>query len=45
MIGFLWEDNKVHFEINLEAAERAKLKVSARLLTLAKTVIGGPKGT
>ena len=45
MIGFLWEDNKVHFEINLEAAERAKLKISARLLTLAKTVIGGPKGT
>jgi hypothetical protein len=45
MIGFLWEDNKVHFEINLEAAERAKLKISARLLTLAKKVIGGPKGT
>ena len=45
MIGFLWEDNKGHFEINLEAAERAKLKISARLLTLAKTVIGGPKGT
>ena len=44
MIGFLWEDNKVHFEINLEAAERAKLKISARLLTLAKKVIGGPKG-
>ena len=45
MIGFLWEDNKVHFEINLGAAERAKLKISARLLTLAKKVIGGPKGT
>jgi hypothetical protein len=45
MIGFLWEDNKVRFEINLDAAERARLKISARLLTLAKTVIGGPKGT
>jgi hypothetical protein len=45
MIGFLLEDNKVRFEINLEAAERAKLKISARLLALAKTVIGGPKGT
>ncbi len=45
MIGFFLEDNKVRFEINLEAAERAKLKISARLLTLAKRVIGGPKGT
>ena len=45
IIGFLLEDNKVRFEINVEAAERAKLKISARLLALAKTVIGGPKGT
>ncbi len=45
MIGFFLEDNKVRFEINLTAAERSKLKISARLLALAKTVIGGPKGT
>ena len=45
MIGFFLEDNKVRFEINLTAAEHAKLKVSARLLSLAKTVLGGPKGT
>jgi len=45
IIGFFLEDNKVRFEINLEAAEHAKLKISARLLALAKTVIGGPKGT
>jgi hypothetical protein len=45
MIGFFLEDNKVRFEINLEAVENAKLKVSARLLALAKTVIGGPRGT
>jgi hypothetical protein len=44
MIGFFLEDNKVRFEINLDAAEHAKLKISARLLELAKTVIGGPKG-
>jgi hypothetical protein len=44
MIGFCLEDNKVRFEINLTAAERAKLRISARLLTLAKTVIGGPRG-
>jgi hypothetical protein len=45
MIRFLMEDDKVRFEINLNAAENAKLKISARLLTLAKTVIGGPRGT
>ncbi|MGB9464407.1 MAG: YfiR family protein [Candidatus Acidiferrum sp.] len=44
MIGFCLEDNKVRFEINLNAAEHAKLKISARLLALAKTVIGSPKG-
>jgi hypothetical protein len=45
MIGFLLEENKIRFEINLEAAEHAKLKVSSRLLALAKTVIGGQRGT
>jgi hypothetical protein len=45
MIGFFREDNKVRREINLTAAEHAKLKISARLLALLKTVIGSPKGT
>ncbi len=45
MIGFLLEENKIRFEVNLEAAERAKLKMSSRLLELAKTVIGGHRGT
>jgi hypothetical protein len=40
MIGFLLVDDKVRFEINLEAAERARLKISSRLLLLAKTVVG-----
>jgi YfiR/HmsC-like len=40
MIGFLLVDNKVRFAINVEAAERAKLKISSRLLLLAKTVVG-----
>jgi len=44
-IGFLLEDNKIRFEINLEATEHAKLKMSSRLLALAKTVIGGHRGT
>jgi len=42
MIGFCMEsDDKVRFVINVEAAAQAKLKISARLLMLAKTVIGG----
>jgi YfiR/HmsC-like len=40
MIGFLLVDNKVRFEINLQAAERANLKISSRLLLLAKSVLG-----
>ncbi len=45
MIGFLLEENKIRFEINMEAAEHAKLKLSSRLLALAKRVIGGQRGS
>ncbi|MGC1483688.1 MAG: YfiR family protein [Candidatus Acidiferrum sp.] len=45
IIGFFLEDNKVRFDINLVAAQKAKLQISARLLALAKTVIGSQKGT
>ena len=45
MIGFLLEENKIRFEINLDAAEHAKLKLSSRLLGLAKRVIGGRRGS
>jgi hypothetical protein len=44
MIGFSLEENKIRFEINLGSAEHAKLKLSARLLALAKTVLGGSRG-
>ena len=44
MIGFLFEENKIRFEVNLDAAEHAKLKLSSRLLGLAKRVIGGRRG-
>jgi hypothetical protein len=44
MIEFLLEGNKIRFEINLGAVSAAKLKMSARLLTLAKTVIGTSGG-
>jgi len=44
MIGFCLEDNKIRFEINLETVQKAKLRISSRLLALAKSVIGGQRG-
>jgi len=38
IIGFLIEDDKVRFEINVGAANLANLKVSSKLLSLAKVV-------
>jgi hypothetical protein len=40
IIRFMMEENKLRFEINTEAAAGAGLKVSSKLLTLAKTVRG-----
>lgn len=39
IINFVMEEKKVRFEINIRAAKRAKLKISSRLLRLAKRVI------
>jgi hypothetical protein len=39
IINFIIVNKKVHFEINPEAAERSKLKISSQLLKLAKIVI------
>jgi YfiR/HmsC-like len=44
MIGLSLEENKIRFEINLGSVEHARLKLSARLLALAKTVLGGSRG-
>jgi len=38
VINFTMEDDKVHFEINLDAAGRAGLKISSKLLQLARIV-------
>lgn len=38
MIQFVPENNRVRFAINVEAARRARLKMSSKLLSLAKTV-------
>jgi hypothetical protein len=42
MINFILEGSKVRFDVNQEAAERAGLKISSRLLALAKHVKGSP---
>lgn len=36
MINFITVGNKIRFEINVEAAEQARLKISSQLLKLAK---------
>ncbi len=36
MINFYEENNTVHFEVNPKTAERAGLKLSSRLLMVAK---------
>jgi len=38
MISFVPEGDKIRFEINMESAERADLKISAQLLKLARSV-------
>lgn len=40
-INFTIEDNKVRFEVNVDAARRARLNISAKLLNLARIVRGG----
>jgi hypothetical protein len=39
IINFVLDENRVRFEINPKAAERAHLKISARLLTVAKLIV------
>jgi len=38
VIGFYNDGSKIRFEINLDAAKRAKLRISSRLLRLARLV-------
>jgi hypothetical protein len=40
MIGFILEDSKVRFVINTDVAEQARLRISSKLLSLAKAVLG-----
>jgi len=43
MIQFVLEDNRVRFLINTDATDRAGLKVSSKLLSLARLVHDAPK--
>jgi hypothetical protein len=38
MIGFMVEDARVRFEVNLQAAKQMRLEISSKLLSLAKRV-------
>ena len=40
MIQFVMEDKRVRFGIDVGSASRAHLKISSKLLSLAKTVTG-----
>jgi hypothetical protein len=45
VINFVLDESRVRFEINVKAAERAHLKMSARLLTVAKLLVeDDPRG-
>jgi hypothetical protein len=41
VINLVMAEDKVRFEINLEAAQRARLQISAKLLRLGRVVTGG----
>ena len=42
VVNFTLEGSKVRFEISQEAADRAKIKISSKLMRLASRVKGGP---
>jgi hypothetical protein len=43
MIQLYYQDNRIRFAINVEATGRAKLKISSKLLSLARVVGGSGK--
>lgn len=42
IINFVPEGSKVRFEINTDSAERARLRISSKLLQLAKRIVTNP---
>jgi hypothetical protein len=43
IINFYIEEKKVRFEINIDAAEKARLKISSQLLSLARIIRDDPR--
>lgn len=43
IVNFVLEGSRVRFEINQEVAERVGIRVSSKLLRLARRVVSGPK--
>jgi len=43
-VNFILEGNKVRFEINTDAAARARLKLSSKLLALTRSVVEDRRG-
>ena len=44
IIRFVLDEGKVRFEVNLSASEKARVKISSKLLTLARAVYSYPDG-
>ena len=44
LIGFIWVGLDIRFDVNLDAAGPARLRISSPLLSLAKKVTGVAKG-
>jgi hypothetical protein len=44
IINFILEDSKVRFEINTDAADRAGIRISSKLLQLARRIVPTPGG-
>jgi len=40
IIGFIEQNGKVRFEINLDAAQQSKIRINSRLLNLARIISG-----
>jgi hypothetical protein len=43
MIGFVTQNNKIRFQINRDAAQQARVNISAKLLQLAQIVYPNPR--
>lgn len=43
IVNFAVDEGRVRFDLSLESAERRGLKLSSRLITVAREVVGGPR--